>query len=129
MKQLRDGLKERVEYHDRLEGILNELGKLYEEGAALRIEGAKSKQGQAVTDWIEDAQDWKERVYAKANELGKFEARMLRTLGWIGSVSAPMVAHPQQKDMLDDMSVTVDRLKELIDKFRPILWQPQPQAQ
>ncbi len=126
MKQLRDVLKKRIDYRDWLEGILDDLSEMYEEGAALRIEGAKSKRGQAVTDWIDEAQGWKDRVYAKASELGTFESRMLRTLGWIGGVSAPMVAHPKQKDVLDDLSETADRLSGLIDKFRPILWQAQP---
>lgn len=129
MKQLRDGLKDRVENHDWLEGILDELGELYEEGAALRITGAQPKTGQPLTDWIDDSNDWKERVYSKAGELGRYETRMLRTLGWIGSVSAPKVSNPHQQDVLDDLSETADRLKELIDKFRPILWQSQPQAQ
>ncbi|MFV2044947.1 MAG: hypothetical protein ACC700_17140 [Anaerolineales bacterium] len=129
MKQLRDGLKERVEYRDWMEDVLDGLGELYEEGAALRIEGANPKQGQVLIDWIAEAQDWKDRVYAKAGELGKFEARMLRTLGWIGTVSAPRVANPQQKDLLEDLSETADRISELIDKFRPIVWQTQAPAQ
>lgn len=126
MKQMRDVLKNRVDYRGWLEAILDDLSQMYEDGAALRIEGAKSKKGQAVTDWIGEAQDWKDKVYSKAGELGTFESRMLRTLGWIGGVSAPMVAHPKQKDVLDDLSETADRLSELIDKYRPILWQAQP---
>ena len=76
-------LKAKLITAEQIENILTELGKLREEGVALRNEGRRLKQEKKVRGWIEKAKRWNKNVLSEIEKLSPSEAAIFSILDWV----------------------------------------------
>ncbi len=104
------------------EKILSDLAKLRLAGVRLRNRGSgKTMEDDDFEVWNDQIEDWKDKLYKKADEFSPVEGERLRT---VDDMPAQVFAvqNPKQVHVLRYVSETLRRLDRLLEqKFRPTL--------